>query len=168
MITKATISIIDDKGKRAQMRFYLDSVDWYQVADYASDPREFLVEFVRRLDRVIDGRIDNVTLSMSVSVPDGYVKPLPSSTADVEELAIMSTRKESGGAYHWNIPTIKESLILSDGTLDINDSDVYSLFLWINLHSEILPEITVNPVNSRGERIDGEYIGGKEKFKSSR
>lgn len=166
MITKVTISILDDKKKRAVMRFYLDSLDWYAITDYATDPREFVVEFVRRLDPVISGKIESVTLSMSVDIPDGYKKQLPAVTSDVEEGAVMSTRTESGGVYHWNIPTAKEENFFPDGTLDTTNAAIADFYEWINLHAEVLPEITVNPVNSRGERIDGAYISGKQKFKA--
>jgi len=148
-----SITMRDDKDKRASVQLYLPFSDLTTITDAAQSPVEFAQQFATYLNAVTTGVIESISLSLRVDLPAG-LRTVPDASSDVEEGALFIYRTANGFTTRQRIPTFDESLI-QPGTREVDRTAlvVADLIEMMTIPSDLPGNWGIAPSDSRGDDI---------------
>lgn len=155
MITaKVTYTIKDADGDPGYFIIHL-SYEPENLESY-DDPDAYARIIGGYLAQAINGKLTNITISHSISLPDEAIEAVMSPLADVQEQLTISVRTNGGFPSRMTIPTIKESAFLPSGEVDMNQPEVADLLIALLQPEDALPTIFTA---SQLSDARGDFIG---------
>lgn len=153
-------TIEDAKGESSSFRVnFPDSTDIAILKTFAGSTAAMI-------DDLIKGRITDISIGMSVSLPSG-IKTAADSTSDVQEGARFNWRTALGTLTQFRIPTFDEAYITA-GTSNVDTgSPGVGEFRDRIISGQTVGLINVSPSDDRGESITA-LDSARESFTKSR